>query len=206
MRTKNLSAENSQVIFQGWIDEYFNLSRLYINTLHFNGKQVIANHDVSYVQSLSVLKMLHQRQQQYKKIKNRGTLLAMGAPLYDSVRIYKQNAATETTLQKLNKQGILAKYRYLVLSSHGYLNSQIPELSAIVLGQVNNPAGNKNTLFTLWSISDEITVEFVTSFFKKLKAGIKQIKALAATKREFIKKGGRYSNPKYWAAFVLYGN
>jgi CHAT domain-containing protein len=274
------------------------LSFIPFETLHFNGKQVIANHDVSYVQSLSVLKILHQREQQYQNIQNRGTLLAMGAPLYDSisintnnemlreslkqrgidkwqnlpgslqeinnleqlfkydsVRIYKQNAATEATLQKLNKQGILAKYRYLVFSSHGLLNTQIPELSAIVLGQVNNPAGidgyvtasewaaynlksdlmvlsacqtgegkfisgegvmglpyalyvagNKNTLFTLWSISDQITVEFVTSFFSKLKAGVEQIKALAATKREFIKKGGRYSNPKYWAAFVLYGN
>jgi len=283
---------------QHWIiSPSASLSFIPFETLHFNGKQVIANHDVSYVQSLSVLKMLHQRQQQYKNIKHRGTLLAMGAPLYqsvaintnnerlrdslkqrgidkwqnlpgslqeinnleqlfkyDSVRIYKQNAATEATLQKLNKQGILAQYRYLVFSSHGYLNSQIPELSAIVLGQVNNPAGidgyvtasewaaynlksdlmvlsacqtgegkfisgegvmglpyalyvagNKNTLFTLWSISDQVTAEFITSFFSKLKAGIEQIKALAATKREFIKKGGIYSNPKYWAAFVLYG-
>jgi len=41
-------------------------------------------------------------------------------------------------------------------------------------------AGNKNTILTLWSISDEVTVEF-------------------------IKKGGAYSKPKYWAAFVLYG-
>ncbi|OAD23486.1 hypothetical protein THIOM_000683 [Candidatus Thiomargarita nelsonii] len=32
-----------------------------------------------------------------------------------------------------------------------------------------------------------------------------QIEALTATKREFLKKGGIYSNPKYWAAFVLYG-
>jgi TPR repeat protein len=66
-------------------------------------------------------------------------------------------------------------------------------------------AGNKNTILTLWSISDEVTVEFITSFFTKLKAGVEQIEALTATKREFLKKGGIYSNPKYWAAFVLYG-
>jgi CHAT domain-containing protein len=66
-------------------------------------------------------------------------------------------------------------------------------------------AGNKNTILTLWSISDEVTVEFVTSFFRKLKAGVGQVEALTATKREFIDKGGDYSKAKYWAAFVLYG-
>jgi len=66
-------------------------------------------------------------------------------------------------------------------------------------------AGNKNTILTLWSISDRVTAEFITSFFAKLKAGRGQVEALTATKCEFIKKGGRYSNPMYWAAFVLYG-
>jgi CHAT domain-containing protein len=41
--------------------------------------------------------------------------------------------------------------------------------------------------------------------FAKLKADVGQVKALTATKREFIKKGGRHSNQMYWAAFVLYG-
>jgi hypothetical protein len=40
--------------------------------------------------------------------------------------IYKQAEATETNLQRLNKQGILAKYRYLVFSAHGYLSQQVP--------------------------------------------------------------------------------
>jgi CHAT domain-containing protein len=170
------------------------------------------------------------------------------------LRIYKEAEATEANLQRLNRLGILAKYRYLLFSAHGYLNPQIPALSAIVLGQVDNPAGidgyvtagewpgydlksdlmvlsacetgvgkvmsgegvmglpyafyvagNNNTLLTLWSISDKVTAEFIVSFFKKLKAGQTQIEALTVTKREFIKKGGRYSKPVYWAAFLLYG-
>jgi CHAT domain-containing protein len=28
-------------------------------------------------------------------------------------------------------------------------------------------AGNKNTVLTLWSISDKVTAEFITSFFTK---------------------------------------
>jgi len=167
--------------------------------------------------------------------------------LFNEPLLYKQADATEAKLQNLNKQGILAKYRYLLFSTDSYLN--VPALSSIVLGQVNNPegidgyvtldewpaynlksdlimlsgskvisgedvmslpyafyvAGNKNTIFTLWTISDEIRAQFITEFFSKLKAGVGAVKALTATKREFIQKGGRYSHPAYWAAFVLYG-
>jgi len=298
------------------------LAFLPFETLRFEGEKqpVIAQHQISYVQSLSVLAMLQERDKAYKNLKKRGSLFAMGAPIYDTIvsvyqsvdatkqpteadlkmaerivrsggdsaralrqlnikwknlpgtekeleqlgnlfflkkyrsRIFKQADATEANLQRFNRSGLLAKYRYLVFSAHGYLSPQVPELSAIVLGQVNNPegidgyitagewagynlksdlmvlsacetglgeavsgegvmglpyalyvAGNKNTILTLWSISDEVTVEFVTSFFAKLKAGVGQVEALTATKREFLKKGGEYSKPKYWAAFVLYG-
>ncbi|HEC86182.1 MAG TPA: CHAT domain-containing protein [Thioploca sp.] len=296
-------------------------------TLRLEGEEqpVIAQYKISYVQSLSVLALLQERDQVYRYLPERGTLLAMGAPIYEDVnttaycpsrvrrnpnpvdfkiahalvhrshdpqrytrafeqldkitwcnlpgaerelkqlenlfflkqhrlRIYKQADATEANLQRLNKLGILAKYRYLVFATHGYLSPQVPALSAIVLGQVNNPpgidgyvtagewpgydlksdlmvlsacetglgetvsgegvmglpyafyvAGNKNTLLTLWSINDDKTAEFITRFFAKLKAGQGQIDALTATKREFINKGKPYSNPKYWAAFVLYG-
>ncbi|TGO03132.1 hypothetical protein PN36_12410 [Candidatus Thiomargarita nelsonii] len=278
-------------------------------TLRFEGEKepVIVQHQISYVQSLSVLAMLQERDKAYKNLKRRGSLFAMGAPIYEGVdntklpteadivhsgsdsahalrqlnlkwknlpgaekeleqlsnlfflkkhhsRIFKQADATEANLQRFNRSGLLAKYRYLVFSAHGYLSPQVPELSAIVLGQVNNPegidgyitagewagynlksdlivlsgcetglgdavsgegvmglpyalyvAGNKNTILTLWSISDDVTVEFIKTFFIKLKAGVPQVEALTATKREFIKKGGAYSNPKYWAAFVLYG-
>jgi len=285
-------------------------------TLRFEGEKqpVIAQHQISYVQSLSVLALLQERDKAYKRLKKRGSLFAMGAPIYQSVaadqkqpseadlkmaeaivrggdsparalrqldlkwdnlpgtekeleqlgnlfflkkyrsRVFKQADATEANLQRFNRSGLLAKYRYIVFSTHGYLSPQVPELSAIVLGQVNNPegidgyitagewagynlksdlmvlsacetglgevvsgegvmglpyalyvAGNKNTILTLWSISDEVTTEFITSFFVKLKAGVGQVEALTATKREFLRKGEPYSNPLYWAAFVLYG-
>jgi len=295
------------------------LALIPFETLRLEGENqpVIAQHQISYVQSLSVLKRLQERDKVYNSLENRGTLLAMGAPLYrknadvakkrsnpstvdvniarhllmrggdyaralrqlgrgdnwrplpgalkelseleklfieTKPRIYKQADATEAKLQELNQQSVLAQYRYLVFSAHGYLSRKVPALSSIVLGQVNNPpgidgyvtagewpgydlksdlmvlsacetglgevvggegvmglpyafyvAGNKNTILTLWKISDEITTEFTTSFFAKLKAGVGQIEALTATKREFLKKGGIYSNPKFWAAFVLYG-
>ena len=65
-------------------------------------------------------------------------------------------------------------------------------------------AGNKNTLLTLWSVLDDSTADFMTSFFKKLKHGMSQIDALSATKREFL-NSEKYQRPLFWAPFVLYG-
>jgi len=297
------------------------LALIPFETLRLEGEDspVIDKHEITYVQSLSVLKLLKEREHAYQRIEKRGTLLAMGAPIYETfdishtptsehnpsladiniarklvdssdepqrytrafrqlnrkwrnlpgalkelerleklfffkthrLRIYKLADATEANLQRLDKFGILAKYRYLLFSTHGYLSIEVPALSSIVLGQVNNPqgidgyvtagewpaynlksdlmvlsacetgvgevvsgegvmglpyafyvAGNKNTLLTLWSISDEVTADFIFSFFRKLKMGIGQVEALTATKREFIEAG---YGEAYWAAFVLYG-
>ncbi|RKZ63235.1 MAG: hypothetical protein DRQ99_17440, partial [Candidatus Parabeggiatoa sp. nov. 3] len=65
-------------------------------------------------------------------------------------------------------------------------------------------AGNKNTLMTLWKVDDAITAEFMRRFFTKVNQGLSHIQALIDTKREF-RQEKPYQNPKYWAAFVLYG-
>ncbi len=58
-------------------------------TLRFEGEEqpVIAQYQISYVQSLSVLALLQERDQVYRHFKRRGTLLAMGAPLYKKVGV-----------------------------------------------------------------------------------------------------------------------
>jgi len=286
------------------------LALIPFETLRLDGELVIAQHQISYVQSLSILAMLQKRDKAYKAIKNRGSLFAMGAPIYEPTanrsipshtdfriaanlvrgsgdssralrqlnlkwlnlpgalkeleqleklfkgqkpRIYKRAEATEEKLQSVNRQGLLTKYHYLVFSAHGYLSSEVPALSSIVLGQLNNPpdidgyvtagewvgydlksdlmvlsacetglgevvggegvmglpyalyvAGNRNTLLTLWSISDRATTKFIMSFFRKLRAGVGQVEALTATKREFLLDRD-LSDPVYWAGFVLYG-
>ena len=49
--------------------------------------------------------------------------------------------ATEYNLQRLNALGELAKYRYLLFSTHGYVSHVAPALSSIVLGLVNRAPG-----------------------------------------------------------------
>ena len=65
-------------------------------------------------------------------------------------------------------------------------------------------AGNKNTLLSLWPVDDDATAEFMSRFFARLKAGQVQPEALSKTKLEFMQHA-KWSAPKYWAAFVLYG-
>jgi len=65
-------------------------------------------------------------------------------------------------------------------------------------------AGNKNTLLSLWPVDDDATAEFMRRFFTLLKAGTPQSDALRQIKQEF-KRHPQWNNPRYWAAFVLYG-
>jgi hypothetical protein len=65
-------------------------------------------------------------------------------------------------------------------------------------------AGARAALLTLWSVEDAGTAEFMKRLHAKLARGERPAKALAATKREFMRHP-RWSAPFYWAPFVLYG-
>jgi CHAT domain-containing protein len=170
------------------------------------------------------------------------------------VDVHTRRGATEAALQALNRSRSLAGYRYLLFSAHGYLSTEEPALSSLVLGQVDKApgtdgyvtagewpgydlqselivlsacdtgvgrvvqgegvmglpyalyvAGNRNTLLSLWPVVDESTTQFMVAFFRRLKQGLPQVKALADTKREFA-RDARYGAPLFWAPFVLYGD
>jgi CHAT domain-containing protein len=59
------------------------LAQIPFETLIVDDEPMIATHSVSYVQSLSVLKLLKERENAYQSITDRGTLLAMGAAPYE---------------------------------------------------------------------------------------------------------------------------
>ncbi|HUA56554.1 MAG TPA: CHAT domain-containing tetratricopeptide repeat protein, partial [Candidatus Sulfotelmatobacter sp.] len=181
------------------------LAALPFEALALDGKPAIGAHDLSYVQSLSMLALLQQRDADYRSIEGRKTLLAMGGAEYETpgnptadktapanrgaaaspaldigayvrrnaadarvirraydlldvrwpalpgsarevdavaavfagqpVATYKQHDASEATLLALNTDHALASYRYLLFSTHGYLSTEEPALSAIVLSQ-----------------------------------------------------------------------
>lgn len=55
----------------------------------------------------------------------------------EDVRVLSKDQATENTLLRMNETGELSNYKYLHFSTHGYLSTDEPMLSAIVLNQVN---------------------------------------------------------------------
>ncbi len=176
------------------------LALIPFETLILDNAPVIQAHSISYVQSLSVLVMLKQRELEYQQNQYKGMLLAMGNARYhlpenrppklecnkippdidktmlsrsaneeafrakgikwcnldgtekelatleklfanQQPSIYKQAEASEANLQRLNREQELTRYRYLVFATHGYFDENTPELSVIVLDQLDKTPG-----------------------------------------------------------------
>ena len=182
------------------------LAALPFETLPVGDRVLILDHDVSYIQSVSMLGLIKSRGEKYRKSGDRDTrkdLFAMGDAIYrvrdetpeqeprkvsgeagiDMARLLKTNAgdsrgvgrvfklmrglwpnlpgtgreigavsqlfepersaiyvqkeATEAKLRGLNSQHALKNFRYLLFSAHGFLSTEEPGLSALVLGQVD---------------------------------------------------------------------
>ena len=58
------------------------LAKIPFEALVLNGEPVVKNYQISYVQSLSAYALLKEREKELAQVKNRKTLLAMGAPFY----------------------------------------------------------------------------------------------------------------------------
>jgi len=64
-------------------------------------------------------------------------------------------------------------------------------------------AGAKSVIMSLWTVSDNATVDLMTNFYKNFSvSGNKQDAFLKAQKQLKLK----YPQPNYWGAFVLMGN
>jgi CHAT domain-containing protein len=109
---------------------------------------------------------------------------------------------------------------YLTLPEIAVLNldANMVMLSACQTGQVNLKrgdgmvgiarsflvAGAENVGVSLWSISDEATVEFMTRLYRKvIEQKMNFRDAYSAVKNEF-RGDSRWSHPFYWAAFTMY--
>lgn len=61
-------------------------------------------------------------------------------------------------------------------------------------------AGAEGIMMSLWKVDDTATQILMEEFYKNISSGSDQYSALRAAQDEVKKK---YSNPKYWAAFIL---
>jgi CHAT domain-containing protein len=65
-------------------------------------------------------------------------------------------------------------------------------------------AGTESMVMSLWSVSDSVTRELMTSYYKNLKSGMGRGAALRQVQLEMLKKKDR-EHPFYWAAFIQSG-
>ena len=63
-------------------------------------------------------------------------------------------------------------------------------------------AGVQTLIMSLWKVDDEATRLLMTEFYKLLLKGETKRSALDKAK-EILRKDSRYSNPRYWAAFIM---
>ncbi len=65
-------------------------------------------------------------------------------------------------------------------------------------------AGAESLLMSLWSVSDSVTRELMTNYYKNLKQGMGRGASLRRVQLEMLKKKGG-EHPFYWAAFIQSG-
>lgn len=63
-------------------------------------------------------------------------------------------------------------------------------------------AGVGSIVMSLWKVDDQATAELMIAFYQALNAGRTPHEALDQAKRKLIKTK-RFSDPYYWAAFIL---
>ncbi len=65
-------------------------------------------------------------------------------------------------------------------------------------------AGTESLVMSLWSVSDYVTREMMTNYYKNLKSGMGRGEALRAVQLEMLKKPNR-QHPFFWASFIQTG-
>ena len=65
-------------------------------------------------------------------------------------------------------------------------------------------AGTESLVMSLWSVSDLVTRELMTNYYKNLKQGMGRNAALRQVQLEMLKKPNR-EHPFYWASFIQSG-
>jgi hypothetical protein len=73
------------------------------------------------------------------------------AALFRGAAVYTGDDASEDRLQQLDASGELARYRYLLFSTHGYLSTETPALSSVVLRQPGSATSDGYVTAAEWA-------------------------------------------------------
>ena len=65
-------------------------------------------------------------------------------------------------------------------------------------------AGAETLVMSLWPVSDTVTRELMTAYYKELKQGLGRSEALRKVQLQMLKRPDR-AHPFYWASFIQSG-
>ena len=95
--------------------------------------------------------------------------------------------------------------RLVVLSCCHSGRGEVKSEGVVGIARAFLAAGARSVLASLWAISDEATMEFMKSFYQKLKDGESASVALYQAMKT-LRDSERFCAVKYWAPFVLIGD
>ena len=67
-------------------------------------------------------------------------------------------------------------------------------------------SGARSTVASLWSLQDDLAVEFAGHFYKSLVAGANRAEALRSAQLAFLHGDSSHNAPLYWAPYLLVGD
>jgi len=128
-------------------------------------------------------------------------LLLAGANknLHESATLKYDGILTSEEITKLD----LSHIQLAVLSFCSSGLGDLTNTTGVVYGVANamKTSGVPQILISLWDIPDEATSVAMTSFYQHLMTGVSIHEALPLARKDLISNG--YSDPYYWASFVI---
>jgi CHAT domain-containing protein len=67
-------------------------------------------------------------------------------------------------------------------------------------------AGSESQVMSLWQVSDTATMDLMSAYYQRLRAGEGRAEALRNVQRRFLQSGSSRSHPFYWASFIQSGD
>jgi len=95
--------------------------------------------------------------------------------------------------------------RLVVLSCSHSGRGEVNSEGVVGIARAFLAAGARSVLASLWTISDEATMEFMTIFYQHLKDGERASVALHQAMKT-LRESEKFCAAKYWAPFVLIGD
>jgi len=123
----------------------------------------------------------------------------------NTARTSKTPKKRDYMLRMSDVQAVQLRARLVVLSCSNSAQGQITPEGVVGIGRAFLGAGARSVLASLWAIDDEVTIEFMKSFYTHLARGHSTSVALNWAMK-CLRESMKFCAVKHWAPFVLIGD